>query len=384
MKILSIARKTLLELWREPLLLALLPLFPLLLLGFYYLAYGQTEQGLAYYLKVYVLNQDTGPAGAQLVAGLRAAEFEGEPVFDLTEVTDRQLAEIALRERKAALLVVIPPDLSATLEAAAAGTPTPTPATLALVGDPVSDSFIFVRSFLDDLLRQFTQQALGQPTEETVGYAFVPGTGTMSDVQFGIPGVIVFGVMFVTIAAAMILVRENVAGTLRRLQLTRAGAADILPGVTLALALVGLLQIPLSLGLAAWLFGFRPLGSPLLIVLVTLLLSVAAVGIGLVVACFAHSDSEAANLGATVAVLLALLSGALYPLPAVPLFTIGGRTIQIYDLLPPAHAGEALRRVLIFGDGWRAIAYPVGALAVLAALCMGLGVVLYQRLQLKS
>jgi len=87
MKALTIARKTLLELWREPLTLVLLLGFPIMLIVLYYVAYGETDQGLAKYLSVLVINEEEGDgltegeAGAQLVQMLREVTFEGGPVL---------------------------------------------------------------------------------------------------------------------------------------------------------------------------------------------------------------------------------------------------------------------------------------------------------------
>lgn len=388
MKALTIARKTLLELWREPLTLVLLLGFPIMLIVLYYVAYGETDQGLARYLSVLVINEDEGAgptaegkAGAQLVQMMREVEFEGSPVFDLSLVTDRRAAEITLRERKASLLLAIPPEFSRSLARAAAGGP---PADLILVGDPHTDSYIFARSLLGGLLLESARAESG-PGEDlvAVSYEFVPGTGTMSDFEFGVPGVIVFGVMFVAITTAQLMVQENVRGTLRRLRLTRVRASDLLVGVTLAQMVVALVIIPAVFGVAAAL-GFRSRGSLLLAMGVGLLLSLSAVGVGLITACFARNDGEAANLSATIGVLMVLVSGAMYPMPELPIMTIAGRTVQVYDLFPTAHAGEAMRRVLILGDGLSAIGYEFGALVVLSLVILAVGVGLYQRLQLRK
>jgi hypothetical protein len=81
-KAIWVARKTLREAWREPKLFGLLMLFPALLVVIYYVAFGQSQQGLSQMLRVLVINQDAGPAGAQLVAALRAEQFDGHPVLD--------------------------------------------------------------------------------------------------------------------------------------------------------------------------------------------------------------------------------------------------------------------------------------------------------------
>jgi len=387
MKALTIARKTLLELWREPLTLVLLLGFPIMLIVLYYVAYGETDQGLARYLSVLVINEDEGDgltegeAGARLVQMLRQVTFEGSPVFDLSLVTDRRAAEITLQERKASLLLAIPPGFSQSLAGAAAGGP---PADLFLVGDPHTDSYVFARSLLGGLLLEFA----GSESERgedlvTVSYEFVAGTGTMSDFEFGVPGVIVFGVMFVAITTAQLMVQENVRGTLRRLRLTRVRASDLLLGVTLAQMVVALVIVPAVFGVAAAL-GFRSRGSLLLAMGAGLLLSLSAVGVGLITACFARNDGEAANLSATIGVLMVLVSGAMYPMPELSIITVAGRTVQLYDLFPTAHAAEAMRRVLILGDGLPSLGYEFGALVVLSPIILAVGVGLYQRLQLRK
>jgi ABC-2 type transport system permease protein len=380
MKTLSIARKTLVELIREPILLALIFLFPALLIAFYYLALGGTRQGLSGYLTVLVRDEDSGLAGEALAEALRGAEYEGQPIFEVVPVDSQRAAEITLRERKAALLIVIPPDFSANVQQATRGGGTP--AELTIVGDATSDSYIFALSFIEGLVRTFADEAAGRPPAAAVDYSFLPGTGTLSDFDFGVGGIIVFGIMFITITTAQALVREEVGGTLLRLRLTRARAADLLIGVALAQMVLAALLVPATFGVAL-LFGFQSHGSLLLAIGIGLLLSLSAVGLGLVTACFARSDGEAANLGAAIGVLMVLVSGALYPMPAAPLARIGGRTIQVYDLLPTTHAAEALRRVLLLGDGPTEIGYELAALLALGVVILAVSVALYGRLKLR-
>jgi ABC-2 type transport system permease protein len=377
MKALSVARKTILELWREPLLLGLLLFFPVALVGFYYVAFGQTEGGLATYLSLLVLNKDEGQISSELIEALRTTEWEGDPVFDVALVTDRRAAEIALRERKVALLLVIPPDFTAALSSGAY------PAELSLAGDPNSETFIFARSFLNGLLRKFVHQAAGwQDGSPPINYEFLPGTGTMSDFDFGVGGIVIFGVMFLMITTATVMVRENVAGTLRRLQLTGIGAGVLLLGVALSQMVAAAVQVPITFG-SAVVMGFENNGSLLLAMVIGLLVALSAVGVGLIVACFARNDGEATNLASVALVPMVFLSGALFPMPAVPLFTIGGQTVELYDLLPATHAAEAMRQVLIFGAGPGDIAYELGMMTLLSVLLLAIGVALYQRLRLQ-
>ena len=384
MKAFWIARKTLLELWREPQTLVLLLTFTIVLVGFYYLAFGGTKQGMSSYLTVMIINEDTGRLGADLVTLIHQANYNNQPVFNVTSLRDRTIASITLRERKAALLLTIPPNFSQTLlNAQSSGVKGVTPATIELLGDPNTDTFVFAQSFLGGLVDQFVNQILHRGPTVNLNYEFVPGTGTMSDFDVGVSGLIVFGINMLVIITAQTLVVERVKGTLRRLRLTRAGAGSLLLGVALAQMTVSLIQIPLTFG-AALLMGFHSNGSLLLAMGIGLLLSLGAVGLGLITACFARNDGEAANLGAGVGVLMVLVSGAMFPMPPAPLFTLGDRVIQVYDLLPPTHAAEAMRRVLVLGEGIGSIGYQLIALTVLSVILLGVGVWLYQRLQMKG
>jgi ABC-2 type transport system permease protein len=386
---LSIARKTLRELVRERLSLGLVFVFPILILGFYYVAFGDTDPGLAKYMRLLAVNEDVGATtddgqqrqeGARLLNLLRALEFEGQAMFDVTEVRDPQAAEIALREHKAALLLTIPPDFTSSLLAPDGAAPS----TIALTGDPNNANYIFAHSLLNGLLREFSNYALGwDDSALSINYEFLPGTGTMSDFEFGVPGMMIFGIMFIVMTSAEVLVREKVGGTLRRLQLTRLRARDLLLGITLAHMLVALAQVPVIFG-AARLMGFEGRGSLLLAMGIALLLSLSAVGLGLVVACFARNDGEASNLGSGLLVIIVLMSGAMFPMPKTSIVTIAGRGIQAHEILPSTHASEALRRVLILGDGIGDISYELAALTVLSLLTLAAGVALYQRLQMRA
>ena len=385
MKALWIAQKSLRELWREPLLLGLLLFFPMALVGFYYFAFGQTAQGLATYLAVLVINEDAGAgqwqAGEDMVEAVRAAEWEGDPVFDVQVVDDRAAAETALRERKAALLLSIPADFS---ERLVAGPSSPgSDPVVTLLGDTTSGNYAFAFSFLHGLVRAFGNQVAGLPEDTlTIDYEFLPGTGTMSDFDWGVGGIIVFGVMFVSVTTATVLVRENVTGTLRRLRLTLAGASALLLGVGLAQMATAAVQIPITFGTAVAL-GFRSNGSLLLVMAIGFILTLSAVGLGLIVACFARNDGDAANLASGLMVPTIFLSGALFPMPEVALFVIGARTVQLYDVLPAAHAAEAMRRVMIFGQGPGDIAYELVAMTALSAITLALGIGLYHRLRMQ-
>lgn len=369
----SIMIKALREKWREPKMFVLMLLLPALLVLIYSIAYGQSG-GMAQYLRLIVINQDAGPSGEQLVTRLREAEFDGKALFTIENMADRQAGLNSLAERRASYMLIIPPGFSADL---AAGMP---PIVEAL-GDPAYDFAVFSRTFALPAIDDFIIQARGLDYTWPEIMEFLPGTGTLSDLQFGIPGVMLFGVMFGVVTAALALSREDVGGTLRRLRLSRASAADLLVGVALAQIIEAIIQLALAFGVAL-LFGFRTPGSLALAIPVAALISLTATGLGLITACFSRNDGQAAMLGTSFLVPVVFLSNLMFPLPAMPIGQFAGRTWNVYDIFPTTHAGEALRRILVYGAGLDTLGFELLATFTLTAIYLGLGVLLYQRLRL--
>jgi hypothetical protein len=66
------------------------------------------------------------------------------------------------------------------------------------------------------------------------------------------------------------------------------------------------------------------------------------------------------------------------------LFTIAGRAIGPYDILPPTHAVVALNKILTLGASLGDVAYELTALVVLSVLYFVAGAWLFQRMHLRS
>ncbi len=383
---LCFARKTLLEYLREPLLWGLVLAFPPLMVAIMYFAFGQPQQSLARTLRVLVINQDKGApawqAGADLIQAMRATTFEGQPVFSLNKLDSEPVAQVILQENRAAVLLIIPSNFSQNLLDKQAHPTSSPPPEITLVGNPASFNYVFAKSFIQDLVRGFVRQATQQAENVIILYEFIPGTGKLSDFDFMTPGMVVFGVLFLIISTATTLVRENVANTLVRLRLTRAHAGHMLLGVALAQLLIVAIQVPLAFGVAV-MCGFGSSGniSPASLAMASgigILCGLSAIGIGLIVAAFAHNDGDATNLAMIPLVPMAFLSGAIYPMPALPLFTIAGQAVSVYDLMSSTHAAEAMRRILVYGDSLPEITYQLVMLVILSAVYLGIGIALYK------
>jgi len=378
MKAWSIAVKMLREALRDPQLLVLDLIFPPLMILIYFYAFGgSANAAMAANLVLLVDNQDRGAYGAELVLALRAGQFDGAPVFTVVETHDRAVARTSLVERKAAMLVTIPPDFTQVLQASIIGSPPH----LGLLKDPLSDMATFAMGFFDPVVRDFVASKTGWGQPLPTRYEFVTGAGKLNDFQFGVPGVVVFGIMFGIIYTAIVVVREITAGTLRRLRLAGLSGLDMLVGVVFSQLLITVVQVILTF-LTAILTGMQNNGSYLLMAGITVLMSLAATGLGLVCACLARNDGEAANLATVFLLPLVFLSGTLFPMPDMPLFTIAGHTLSFQQLMPTAHAADAMRRVMFYGEGAVEVSPQLLWMAVLSLLIFILGAWLFQFLRL--
>ncbi len=377
MKALLVARKSLLELTRERLLLLLVVLTPLAFLAI--TAFGYSAPLLVTHP---VLVMAPGSQGAPLVEELKAQRYaDGRPIFKVTPISDLAAAEAALKERTATALLIIS---AGATQPATSNTQYPIHVTIR--GDALYPRFYRAGIILESVISRYADRVAGRPAPGRIVQLVEEPLGTASrQSEFDIyaPGMMIFALLLIVPQTAMLVAREMRWGTLRRLRLTRLRARDLLGGVSLAQMAVAVVQVVLIF-LVALALGFHNQGSLLLAIVVGLAVSFSAVGLGLLVACFVENDSQAINVGSTVTMLQVFLSGSFYQLPPMTVFTLAGHQIDLFDVFPATHGFLALQQVLSYGAGLSEIAFRLGATLVLSTLYFGVGVVVFQRLQMRD
>lgn len=378
MKALIITWKTIKESIRDPQLLVIFLIFPAMMVYLYFFAYGNGSKNLGSTLILLVDNRDKGTLGGELVTRLRAETFDGAPLFTVHAIRDTREARTILNEWKAGALLTIPEEFSTRL---AAADPANLPR-LVMLKDPLYDTANFLSSMFEEPARNFITEKTGwkQP-EQTVAYEFVEGTGNLNDFQFGVPGVIVFGVSFGILFTAILLVREMVGGAFLRLKMAGVTGINLIGGITLAQLAICAVQVAITL-VAAYACGLQTNGSVLLLGTLALIASLTASGCGLITACFSKSDGEAANFSMIFLVPLVFFSGAMYPLPLMPLFTLFGHTVDFSELLPTTFATDGIRRVMIYGEGLTTVWPDLFWLVAGSLFLFALGIGLFQRIRL--
>lgn len=388
MKLLIVFRKSLLEQRRDILSLSLSLLFAPFFVLLYWLFFpgGSTAYGVLVLnndISVQMANGVTLSAGDGVVAAIEGVTYaDGRPLLKVSQVTDRAEAEARLKDRDATVLLIIPEDFSRSIQAARTGDePDGMPVTF--VGDLTNPYYAVAAVMTNAALDQAIQEATGQQRPITVTEEALGVSAARTEFEIYVPGLLIFATVMLVFQAAMAVVHEVEAGTLRRLQITRMTAFDFLGGVSAAVVLIGVVAVALTI-LTAWALGFRSQGPLWLALVVGAVTSLSVVGVGLVVACFTRTVTQAFLVANFPLVLFMFFAGAIFPMPRVSLFTLGGRTFGLYDVLPPTHAVVALNKVLTLGAGVGDVLYELAALLILTVIYFAVGVWLFSRTHLRA
>jgi ABC-2 type transport system permease protein len=361
MRALLVARKSLLELLRETQLLLLVLMLPLAFLGILAFAYN-TPLLVTHPILLMGSDPQVDPLADELESQRYA---DGRPVFRVSTMTDRMVAEAALRAHEATALVVVSEEGSA----------------VTFLGDAVYPRFYRASIILENVLSDSADRAAGRPQVIRVEAQPIGEAGLLTEFDIYAPGMMIFAMLLIIPQTAMLVAREIRWKTLRRLRLTPLRAWDLLGGISISQMTFAVLQV-LIIFFSALALGFHNRGSLWLAILVGLVVCFSAVGLGLIVACFVENDSQAINVGSAVTMVQVFLSGSFYQLPPMTAFTLAGHQIDVFDIFPATHGFSALQQVLSYGASFEQISFRLVMAVVLSGIYFAIGVIIFQRLQL--
>lgn len=391
---LAVAWKDLQVLFRDRTQLIVLFLSPLMF-GLLFGGLGGAELKFT----VYLVNDDPGQYGAQVVNALSQVE-----VLSVVKLATVQEADQKVADGEAATAIIIPADFSHKVDVF---DPVNDPARIQVITDPaqqqeagmvtgvVNDVLTWVnmqgeiqhgiRTVMDesglfDTLdeqsrRGLEAQSLGATMTQlqkastdpliSIKSESLKGSKTqLPESRFGIFGTnyTVMFAFFIVATISATLLAEKELGTFRRLLASPLHRGSIILGKMLAYAVVVCLQV-LLVFLVGRIFFHMPVGnSPLGLALVTLTLALAATSLGMLVAALARSRSQASTISTILAVVLAVVGGVMTGVPAK-----GSALYWPSQLTPHSHAIAAYMK-LMTGGGVTDILPQVGLLAGVGVL----------------
>ena len=388
-RILTLARKDLLETRRDRLSALFIFVMPLAFTTFFGLLLGGANNRLP----LAVQNADGGAQARQLVAALQRSKA--------VRVVPRGAADFEgyVADGKAAAGLIIPAGFSAAVEA---GKPAPltlvstagstgglgaATEVLAVAGRLVATELAArlgvsealarrqapaggaagaaLRAQLMARARPAAAQAMAHPAlsvrtvEAGTAAGQVPSGFVLSS-----PGMMVNFIMFSLTTAGIALILERRNGTLQRLMTTRVRRWELIAGKIAGMFALTFVQQILLIAVGQLAFGVDYLRDPPALLLMMVALSLVASSLGLLLACVLTSEQALIATVVIVSMSISALSGAWFPLDITgPAFQFVGH------LLPTAWILDGLRGIIVRGFGVRDVLPAFGiALAWAAGL----------------
>jgi ABC-2 type transport system permease protein len=342
-RILAVARKEVLHIWRDPRSLGMalaIPALMMFLFG-YALTLDVDNVPLA------VWDQSGTPESRDLVS-----RFEGSRYFDVRlGALGYPEIERAILDREVMAAVVIPYDFAARLNASP-----PAPVQFLLDGSDANTATIAL-GYAEGVARSFMPAAAG-PLEVRSRVWF---NEELESKNFIVPGLI--AVIMMVIAAlltSLTIAREWEQGTMEQLVSTPVTGNELIAGKLLPYFALGMIDLAVSVVIGRFLFHVPLRGSYALLVVSSAAFLVGGLSMGMLFSIVARSQLLATQLAMMITFLPSfLLSGFVFAIGNMP------RPIQVATHVVPArYLVSLLRGIYLKGVGLEVLA---GELALLAA-----------------
>lgn len=334
-------------------------MFPIVMIIFFGYGMGGTVKNA----DILIINDDTGTASSSLVQeiGSFIPNYGDPKMFSVTYTKDMGQSE-AEGEIDAGLykaVLIIPQDYSEHL----AKNENVTLTLLTDSSDTTSSGMII--NFMKQLLAKTGNVSLNIPDIY----------GQLQYIDFLTPAVIALTVFFGTIQTmGYAIAGERQDGTLVRIMMTPVSRGAIIFGKTLHQLVLQLARaVVLILG-AIILLGVTMNGSWLLVALVLIIFTFGAVGLGMAISAVSEDMISFQAISMLVAFPSMFATGVFYPLSSAPDWMR-----WIAYLVPLTYANDAMRTIMIKGQGLSFIATDVIILLIFAIVYFALGVYLFRR-----
>lgn len=315
---------------------------------------------------VLVIDRDGGAQADALYNRLAANE-----AFALTRVSAAPPAEDIRRQLRGgqyAFAIDLPADYGTRLgEAAAAAAQSPLIRVTAAADTSRQLELIFTAALREALQRERAEvmlarmgvtslaqedEAAAQRIELTYAYEGEGPANSPTAVQQNVPAWLVFALFFVAVPFSNAFIKERQQGTLRRLRGANVGAATQFIGKLTPYFAINQLQVVLMLLAGVYLVpllggeALRINGAPLAFVLLSAALSIAALGLAMLIAVIARTSEQATLTAGVGNIVLAAVGGVM-----VPKFVMPEAMQAVAEFSPMSWGVDGFLDLLLRGGG---------------------------------
>ena len=378
-RILALVKKDLKKTHREPAVLFLLLIFPVVLTFVFGLAFGGIGGGGTTSFDVGLLNLDaTSPQADWSDAFTDNLTSSG--VFVVHDFDDNVTGQEALLQGNLDAFIVIPEGFGDSV-VSYYGAPFNSSAwTNTTMGLYVDSGSLMAVSAVPPLVQQVLMKTIFGSEAMTVGLPIEIGSpalvasSTFTQWDFMAPGIFAFAAIFLTMIVAQSMTYERDEGLLKRLRTTPVSSADYMISQTLTYMIIAVIQVALVLA-SAFVIGYRPATGPAGIAftfVIAIAFSLVAVGFGLIAAAISKS-AEVSTGVSFMFIMPQMFFGTFMPL--------GGPTEIIARFMPSKYITDALTTLFLRGAPITTpvIWYTLAIVSVVGILLVALGIYLFER-----
>jgi len=378
MKFLAIVYKSMIEQFRSFWLLIL----TVLTAPFFVVVYNLINESYKPSYDILLVNNDEGysPDSAKSVnLGDSLAVYIGRTIMDgftFHEADSRSSAEKKIENKKADVAILVPADFSSLMHAREKGIDSLP--RIEFIGNITDMNYIIGAIGVYDGISNFFSSFLESEPQFIMEETPIGASGTLSDFDLAIPGLLVLSIVMLMLSASTAFVAEVENKTMQRLKLTRISTVGFLSGVSMVQLAVGIISILLTL-LVAFAMGFHFEGTWLAFFVVALLTCISITAFSLLIAAFTKTVTQVLVVGNFPLFLFMFFTGAMFPVNAPEWFKIGDYSVSITGLMSPSHAVSALYDLMILNRQLADIWPQLLCLTVISIVYFAIGLWFFKR-----
>jgi ABC-2 type transport system permease protein len=376
---LALTKKELKKTTREPAVLFILIIFPIMITLVFGFAFGGIGEGTTTSFDVGLLNLDATSPQAEwsnaFTSNLTASE-----VFVVHNYNDNTTGQAALLQGNLDAFIVIPAGFGDSVVSYYGAPLNPGVWENTTIGLYVDSGSMLAVSAVPPLVQEALLKtifgsdaiAVGLPVE--IGNPALIASSTFTQWDYMAPGIFAFAAIFMTMIVAQSMTVERDEGLLKRLRTTPVSSADYLVSQTLSYMIIAVVQVTLVLA-SSFLIGYRPesgVAGVVFTFIISLAFSLVAVGFGLISATLSKSAESATGIS-FIFIMPQMFFGTFMPL--------GGPTEVISKFVPSKYVTDALTTLFLRGAP---ITTPIiwtnlAIVSVVGLLLIVVGIVLFER-----
>ena len=334
-RVLALVKKDLKKLIRDPAVLFMILLFPVLLTLAFGASFGAVGGTQSTTYQISVVNRDAGgsrqPLSQHFIGNLTNTEILN------IQAADNETAQNDLIQGRIQAILIIPEDFGQSCESFWTAPTDPSRWVNTTVQLYVDSGSMFATQVIPPLIQQgltvtvYGEQPTSAPTPIQVGSPSLIEAGRFTQFDYMAPGIFAFASIFLTMMVAQSFTEDREKGLLRRLNVTPTSPAEVMTSHALSNMLAALMQVALVFGMA-FLIGYRPAGTVASFVFafgIVLIFSLCNVGFGLITATLASSPGAATGI-AFIFIIPQMFLGTFVGFAMSPAMQAAGKLVPSY------------------------------------------------------